>query len=530
MILKKVSPEWIVLGALVLIKLLIHGATGGNYELHRDAFLYLAMGDHPAFGYVSVPPFTPLLAFLLNSLEADSIFWVRLLPALSGAASLLVIGLLVKEFGGRTWAVLIAGLAFLLSPAFLRSNLLFQPVSFNQFFWLLSAYFIVKMLRRNHPRYWLHLGILWGVAFLNKYSIAFLALGFGIALALTPARRLFRSRYLLYGALAGLAIITPNLIWQYAHNWPVVTHMRTLHATQLVNVNITDFLIMQFLMNFHAIAVWLAGLVFLLFLNAGKPYRALGYTFLAVLAILIALRGKHYYSLGLYTPLFAAGGYLLEHIFAQRHRYLKPATAVLMSLLILPLAPFSLPVLSLEEMAAYGKATGPYGLEGALRWEDGRVHSLPQDYADMTGWRELGVTVTQTFLSLSPAEQARCMVYAENYGEAGAIRYYGRRFGLPEPVSFNDNFLLWAPDSIRGDILIYVNDEVEEISYFFSDVRSIGRINDPYARESGLPVYLCRGPRNGFERFYQTKVAALKGEYQQPGMSAWPSRITKNSP
>ena len=518
MISKTVSPEWMVLAMLVLIKLLIHGFAGGNYELHRDAFLYLAMGDHPAFGYVSVPPFTGLLALILNQAGSDGVFWVRLLPALAGAASLLVIGLLVKEFGGRTWAVLIAGLAFLLSPAFLRSNVLFQPVSFNQFFWLLSAYFMVRMLKTKHPRYWLHLGILWGVAFLNKYSIVFLALGFVIALALTPARGLFRSRYLLYGALAGLAITTPNLIWQYAHNWPVITHMRTLHETQLVNVNITDFLMMQFLMNFHALAVWLAGLIFLLFLKAGKPYRALGYTFLAVLAILILLQGKHYYSLGLYTPLFAAGGFALEQVLFQRYRFLKPAIAASLSLLILPLVPFSLPVLSLEQMVAYGKATGSYGLEGALRWEDGRVHSLPQDYADMTGWQELGVKVTQTYLSLSPEEQARCMVYAENYGEAGAIRYYGRQFGLPEPVSFSDNFLLWAPDSIRGDILIYVNDEVEEISYFFSDVRPVGRINDPFARESGLPVYLCRAPRNGFDQFYQAKVAELKAEYQQPGI------------
>lgn len=530
MILKKVSPEWIVLGVLVLIKLLIHGFTGGNYELHRDAFLYLAMGDHPALGYVSVPPFTPLLAFVLNFFGSDSLFGVRLLPALAGAASLLVIGLLVREFGGRTWAILIAGLAFLLSPAFLRSNLLFQPVSFNQFFWLLSAYFIVRMLKTSHPRYWLHLGILWGVAFLNKYSIVFLALGFMIALALTPARRLFRSRYLLYGALAGLAIITPNLIWQYTHNWPVITHMRTLHETQLVNVNIADFLTMQLLMNFHALAVWLAGLAFLLFLKRGKPYRALGYTFLAVLAILILLRGKHYYSLGLYTPLFAAGGYALEHVFSQRRRYFKPAIAVSMLLLILPLVPFSLPVLSLEAMVAYGRTLRPYGLEGALRWEDGKAHSLPQDYADMTGWQELGVKVTQVYLSLSPEEQSRCMVYAENYGEAGAIRYYGRRHGLPEPVSFNDNFLLWAPDSIRGDILIYVNDEVEEILYFFSDVRVVGRINDPHARENGLEVFLCRNPRNGFDRFYQAKVAGLKGEYQQPGINTWPSNFTKNSP
>lgn len=530
MISKKISPEWIVLGTLVLLKLLIHGITGGNYGLHRDAFLYLAMGDHPAFGYVSVPPFTGMLAFLLNQLGGDGIFWVRLLPALAGAGSLLVIGLLVREFGGRAWAVLIAGLAFLLSPAFLRSNLLFQPVSFNQFFWLLSAYVVVRMLGRNDPRYWLPLGILWGVAFLNKYSIVFLALGFGIALTLTPARVLFRSRYLLYGALAGLAIVTPNLLWQYAHNWPVITHMRTLHETQLVNVNISDFLTMQLLMNFHALAVWLAGLVFLLFLKAGRPYRALGYTFLAVLAILILLRGKHYYSLGLYTPLFAAGGYALEHYFAPRLRGVMPAVAASMFLLMLPLVPFSLPVLSLESMVAYGRATAPYGLDGALRWEDGRVHALPQDYADMTGWQELGGIVARTYLHLSPEEQARCRIYAENYGQAGAIRYYGRRFGLPEPVSFSDNFLLWAPDSIRGDILIYVNDEVEEISYFFSDVRLAGTIGDPHARESGLQVYLCRGPRNRFDDFYHAKVAELKRGYQPSGVGPWPGGFTKSSP
>lgn len=513
----RLSPEIGLIASLVILKLLAHFFTNANYELHRDVYLYLALAEHPDWGYISVPPLTPMIGKLAMALFGDSAFAVGFFPALIGAASLLVIALLVKELGGKTWALMIAGTAFILSPAFLRSNTFLMPVSFDQFAWLLSGYFIVLLLRKPDPRYWLHLGALGGIAFLNKYAIVFFMLAFLLALLLSPQRRLLRSKYFGFGVILGLLLILPNLIWQHQHNWPVIGHMDELRRTQLVNVNPVDFVLLQFLMNLHAVIVWLFGLAFLLFPKEGRRWRVLGLTFLFTNGILLLLSGKAYYTLGVYPMLFAAGGVAVEKNFAARGKFLRPALLALMIFIFLPVLPYSLPVLSLDEMAAYAEVSKKFGFAGALRWEDGRIHRLPQDYADMTGWRELAEIVGKTYQTLNVTEKASCAIYAENYGQAGAIRYYGKQWGLPEPVSFHETFLLWAPDSVKSlSTLIYVNDELgEDIQQLFEKIELAGQVNNAHFRENGLQVYLCRQPRREFADFYPEKVKRLKSRYQK---------------
>lgn len=525
------NPFWLTLAAFVVLKLALHFCTNTNYELHRDTYLYLALADHLDFGFVSVPPGIAVLAKLSNVLFGESDFAVGIFPALIGAASLLVIGLLVKEFEGGIWALVLACSAFVISPAFLRSNTFLQPVSFDQFFWLWSAYFIVKLLKSQNPIYWLHLSVVSGLAFLTKYAIAFLALAFLIALALSPQRRLFASKFFGLGAFMGLVLILPNLIWQGQHNWPVVQHMRELQETQLVNVALADFVLLQFLMNLPAVFVWIFGLIFLLSRREQNPYRALGFTFLLVLALLLALRGKAYYTLGIYTTLFAAGGAALEKYFTARRTLLKPLALAVMLAIALPVMPYSVPLLPMDKMLAYAEASKDFGLSGALQWEDGRIHSLPQDYADMIGWKELTAIVSKTYHGLSAAEQERCVIYAENYGQAGAIRYYGKQIGLPEPVSFHESFVFWAPAKIEHDdlILIYVNDELgEDLAQLFGEITLAGQLDNVYAREHGVQVYLCKNPQAGFAEFYNAKVAMLKNRFRSA--MSWASCAAKAQP
>ncbi|HDL18130.1 MAG TPA: glycosyltransferase family 39 protein [Bacteroidetes bacterium] len=455
-----------------------------------------------------------IVAKISEFLFGNSTFAVRIFPALIGAASVIVIALIVKKLGGKFWAILIACFAFIISPAFLRSNSLFQPVSFNQFYWLLTAYFVVVLIQTQNPKFWIHLFVLWGLAFLNKYSIAFLIVAFFPALLLTKDRKLILTKQFIWGAIIGFFIILPNLIWQFSHNWPVVHHMLELQRTQLVNVRIGDFFMSQLLMNIPNLLVWVFGLLFLLFFKDGKPYRILGYTFIFVILVLILLRGKPYYTLGIYTTLFAVGGFAIEKYFTNRLRLAKPLILVVMLFFSLPIIPYSLPILPFDKMIVYAEKSKQYGVEEALRWEDGRIHQLPQDYADMIGWKELGLTVAKAYHSLNEEEKSRCAIYAENYGEAGAIKYYGKKYKLPEPICFNGSFLFWAPDSLNINSLIYVNDDTSEISLYFNSVKQVGGITNIYARENGLPVFLCRGPRNNFEEFYRNKVRKLKSNYR----------------
>jgi hypothetical protein len=510
----KMTSPWYLIILFMLLKLTIHFLTNTNYELQRDAYLYLAMGYHPDLGYMSVPPSIAFLGAFMRLIFGDSVFAVRLAPALAGAFSVMLVGMFVRELGGKSWAIVIGCMAFITSPAFLRSNTLFQPVTFNQFYWLLSAYFLLRLINKQEPRYWLIIFSLWGLAFLNKYSIVFFAFSVVLAFMIIQKRELILNKYFAAGTAIGFLIVLPNLIWQYAHNWPVVHHMLDLQASQLVHVRIIDFLYMQILMNFPQVFIWLPGLIYFAFLKEKGTGRLFAVAYLILIATFLILRGKAYYTLGIY-PVFFAGGAVAIELWSRRAAILKYLAVPVMVLLLLPILPFGLPVLKPGPMVVYDESVESIGFGEVLRWEDGQIHSLPQDYADMIAWEELAGIVINTYQQLSPEEQPQTCIFTENYGEAGAIKYFGKKYHLPEPVSFNDSFIFWAPDTVRLNNLIYVNDDTSDVNYFFTEVTRVGQITNPYARESGLPVFLCRGPRNQFEEFYHRKVTELKAVYRR---------------
>ena len=496
-----------------LATLVIHMLVSTHYELHRDAYLYLAESNHLAWGYLSIPPLTPVVAHLWQILFGSSVFAIRLIPATIGVLCILLVGKIVEDLGGGTWSTVLACLAYLVSPAFLRSNTLFQPVTFDIFFWTLGTWAIVRLLNSEDQRWWLILGIILGFGFLNKYSIAFPALSFVIGLSLTKQRTLLRSVWVLWGLVAALLIMFPNLLWQYRQGWPVVHHMAQLSNNQLIHVRISDFFIMQLFMIFTAVPIFFAGFYFVLVDKSMQKFRSLGWTYISLLALMIILSGKSYYTLGIYPVFFAFGGIAITRYTRGTYQWIRPSLGGLMILLLLPILPVSLPVLSFPKMIKYDRVVSQWGMQDVLRWEDGTIHPLPQDYADMTGWKELADIVDSTWHSLSPEEQRKTGIYAENYGEAGAIHYFNKNKQIPEPISFNDSFLSWAPDSVSGSILIYVNNETTDIRKLFQNVTLEGKITDPNAREHGMQVYLCRKPIDGFSKFYADKVKRLRTEY-----------------
>lgn len=343
---------------------------------------------------------------------------------------------------------------------------------------------------------------------MNKYLIAGYAISFVVALLISKHRKLLFSRHFIIGTFLGLVIVIPNLIWQYSHNWPVMHHLSELARNQLVNVSVSGFLIDQIIMNFHAVVVWITGLLIFLFYLSERKFRVLSIASLFVILFLLITKGKSYYTLGAYTLMMAMGGYAIERYYSK---IWKSVVIVLMVLLSIPIMPFSLPVLNLAAMEKYAAPVA----DVTNRWEDGEVHPLPQDYADMTGWKDLSKIVISTYTSLPNDIRQNCSIYAENYGQAGAILFYGKKFGLPQPVSFSDNFLLWAPDSIIHENLIYVNDEVGDINKLFNNVELKGEIKNPYFRENGVKVFFCSQPSDIFKSFYKEKVSELKSVYRR---------------
>ncbi len=504
----KISKEWLIILGFAVLKLSIHLATNTNYELHRDALLYYSLGEHLAWGYVSVPPLIGVISKFATLIFGNTTFALRFFPALIGSISVIIIARFVKELKGGILAMILAMSAFILSPAFLRSNTLFQPVSFNQFFWLLSGYLLIKLINTQNTKFWILIFLVWGIGFLNKYSITFFIISSLTALLLTKHRNLLKSKYFFTGGILGIIIILPNIIWQFSYNWPLMHHMSELYKYQFANVSIPGFIIDQFVMNLPGVIVWVTGLITFLFFKQEKNYRVFAFIYLFTFLIIILLRGKSYYTLGLYPILFALGGYAVDKYFKTSMKYVTLGLTVL---LLLPILPFSLPIYSFEKIEKISKKNGEF----TNRWEDGKIHNIPQDYADMTGWKELGSIVIKQYNSLPDSERKSCSIYADNYGQAGAINFYGKKYGLPQPICFNDNFLLWAPDSIKNGPLIYVNHEVGDIDFLFKSYKKVGEVDNKYFRENGLKVYYCTQPTDTFRVFYAQKVHALKSMYQR---------------
>lgn len=508
MSIKAYLKENTLLIGLALIKLVTHFLTNTRYSFHRDEFLYLDEGNHLGWGFLEVPPLTPLIGKIATTVFGDSLFVVRLFPALAGAAMVILIGLMVKELGGKKWATLFACSAFILSPAFLRSNTLFQPVCFDQFWWFLFAYLLVKALNSEDRKYWIGMGIAAGLGWMTKYAIAFWIFSLLAGLLISPKRKALWSVNPLIAFGIALFIALPNLYWQYSYHFPVVHHMTDLAATQLVHVEPADFLTSQLLMQFAGFLVWIPGLFWLLFARSGQDFRYLGFAYLVLLALLLFLSGKDYYALGAYPALMAAGGVALERFFEHRAVVGRYGILVLMTGINLLALPMGLPVMSIEKMEKYCDRLAKYGVE--QRWEDGKIYPIPQDYADMHGWEEMAANVAKKYHALPKEKQATCLVYGGGYHHAGTLNYYRKKYKLPEAFSLNSSYLLWAPDSVHFDNMILLDDRWQDSSALFHVHEFVDSTRLPYVRDKGY-VFYRESPRFNVDSVIAARVREERG-------------------
>ncbi|KPL12544.1 MAG: hypothetical protein AMS26_17240, partial [Bacteroides sp. SM23_62] len=369
---------------------------------------------------------------------------------------------------------------------------------------------IFRLIRTNRSFYWYLIGLAAGLAFLNKYSVIFYLIGIIAAVLLTPLRAWLRKPQPYLAGSIALLIALPNVIWQVNHHWPVIQHMKELSETQLVHVRVDIFLIEQIMMFLPVFFIWIFGLIYVAFLKDGKPYRAFAWIYITVVLLLIVLRGKHYYTLGLYSTLFVFGGLFIERYFRDKMGFVKYILIFIIPPVSVVALPISLPILKPEPFIEFYKSIG---MEKFHRWEDGKYYDLPQDYADMIGWVELSGIVGETFLNLTPEQQAKCVILANNYGEAGSVNFYGLKYGLPPVISFNDSYIFWAPESIDADYLIKIGDS-DNLEELFHQVEIVGRISTPHARQEGTPVYFCADPKRDVNLVYQEELQRRLEGYQ----------------
>jgi len=505
--------------ALVKFALSLTLAGYGRYELHRDEYLYLDYGRHLAWGYLEVPPLTAGQSWLTLAL-GGGFFWVKFWPALWGSLTVFVVVRLAQRMGGGRWAQALAGLCYL-STVFGRLNLLFQPNSFEVLSFTLATYLVVRHAQPDgRPRHLYALGLVLGLGVLNKFTTFFFGAALLGALLLARPRLLARRELWLAVALAAL-VAAPTLLWQVTHGLPFRHHMALLQSSQLVHVDLAGFWRDQLLMCSPALPVWGAGLVAAL---RGRPQpaaRTAGWIYVFGLLILTVLHGKSYYALAYYPALFAVGAVWWEaRLAAATPRWTTAGrVALLLTLLVLqlPPLPYFYPVLPPPTMARLSRV-GFYQAIGVNRWEDGRAHELPQDYADMLGWQEMADKTWQAYQALPPDAAGHTLIKCDNYGQAGAINYYNRDRNLPAATSFNGSYVHWFPAAPAGGwryLLLIGEDDPEELRPYFQSWRQVGVVTNPNARERGTTVFVGVGPSPALlaraEAERQEELAAWEG-------------------
>jgi hypothetical protein len=487
-------------------------AVSARYGYVRDELYFLSAGRHLAFGYVDQPPLTPLLARLGAALTGNTLSGFRVLPALALGALVVMTAAMSGRLGaGRTGQVL-AALAAATCGEYLGAMHELTTTTPDFVFWAATLLLVMKLLASQDPRWWVAVGACAGLASEAKWNIAFLLAALAAGFALTGARRLLRSRYLLIGALIAAALAAPDLSWQAAHGWPGLEVFRALQ-TEAGHNRLVYWPAQVFYTGVALTPLWVAGAVWSLRSAAARPFRPVAIACVAVIALQFVLGGKAYYSGAAYTFLLAAGCLPLERRLGRRRasRADRPAregrrTGSAFWPPAVPIPAFWTPAFW---AAAAMVAGATLGAPVALPLLPARaLHVVPlqkinYDLGEEISWPSQVALVAREYRTLPAAQRARTTILTGNYGEAGAIGRYGPGDGLPPACSGANSFWLWGPPPAADSAAIAVDVDPALLRHEFTRVRRIATFRNGLGvadDEQGVPVFLATGLRSSWAR------------------------------
>jgi hypothetical protein len=478
---------------LALVKLAVHLYTGRRYGFFVDELYYMDCARHLAWGYVDQPPLVAVLAWLERSLLGDSLLALRSLSILAGAAEILLTGLIARELGGGRFAQFLSALCVLVAPGILGADHFFSMNSLEPLFWMGCVWLLIRIACTGDTRLWLWFGAIAGLGLENKYSMGLFGLALLAGLLLAGQYRLFASRWFWIGGVIAFLIFLPNLAWNIAHHFPFLELQQNIKRSgRDVALSPLRFLLQeQAAMLPLSLPVWLAGLWFFFFNARGRAYRFLGWAWIITAAVIMFLSPRIYYLFPAFPVAFAGGAVLWEQLLRRRgFLILKAAWITLMILMGAALTPVVLPVLSPEDYIQYAKVTH----QEQPRIENHELGPLPQLFADQFGWPEMAATVASVYNSLPADVRPRTAIFAQSYGQAGAIDYYGPRLGLPQAISGHQSHYLWGPGNYTGESMIVLGDRRARLEQIFTSVRWVAKIDNPYAMPyNNVDIYYCQG-------------------------------------
>jgi 4-amino-4-deoxy-L-arabinose transferase-like glycosyltransferase len=476
-----------ILWLLGLALFLLHMFTNGQYGFHQDEMVVLDNANNLDWGFVEYPPFTPFLARLELTLFGLSLVSARTFAALAHAIVLVLTGMMARELGGTLRTQVLAALAAAIAPIALIQGSQIQYVTFDFLWTVLCAYFALRLLKSDDPRWWLAVGAALGLGMMTKYTMAVFAAGLAGGVLLTDARRHLRSPWLWGGAALSVLICLPNLLWQVRHDFISLEFLSSIHARDVEIGRADGFLAEQFLFctNPFMLPLWTAGLYFYFKHSEGWRYRVLGWMYVLPFLIYLLAQGRSYYLAPAYPMLIAAGAFVwqgwFERLPALKARLSWGAAWTLLvagglagGALALPIAPVNSPL-----------------------WEvTSEVHDI---FTEQIGWPEMIATVAGIYAELPERDKPRAGILAGENDEAAAINLYGGDYGLPPAISGSNTFWLRGYGSPPPEILIVVGYSERDVLIIFEQCEAAGAITNPYGVENDLSnppvIYICRSPR-----------------------------------
>jgi hypothetical protein len=497
--------QYLIIAFIGFLNVILHLLPSFHFEYHRDELLYFSLVNHLDFGYATTPPLIGFMAFISKSIFGYSVFSARFFPALLSGLLVYLTSMIAKELNGNFRSQLISAIGVVGTMFLVMIYGVFTPYYFDIFFWTLAIYLLIKFVKTKSGKYLLTLGIVIGLSILNKYSIIFLIVS---ALVVLP----FSNKFFYWALLLSVLISSPNIIWQMVHHFPVINHMKELNESQLANVNRLEFIVGQLILLLPFTFVILPGIIFFLVNKQLKDFRFLLSLSAVVIILFLILKGKSFYTSGLYPFLIVVGALFVEKVVVNRYVF----STVLMLLIIISilLLPLNLPVFKPQQMIGYFDSFAKItGIDLLRKDEDGNYRKLPQVNADMLGWNEITEKTNKAWSMVE--DKNKCFIFCANYGQAGAISIIGKKYGLPEPISFSDTYRYWLPKDFKYNIdeLVYVigTDAMDSRNFndtkdFFNEMIEIGKVGNQLAIEYNTKIYLFKNPKNNFNEFWKGQI------------------------
>ena len=489
----------------------------GHYQPHRDEFLYLDQGNHLDWGYVENPPIISFFGYLTRLLGNEMV-WIKFWPSLFGALTFYLTAEIVLSFGGASFAIFLLFLSFVVT-GFLRIQFLLQPSFLDIFFCTAMALTLIKYVQSEKP-YWLYLfGISVGLGIMSKYSAGFYFAALMAGLLFSKQAKVYLNFHLYLALIIAAIIVAPNIYWQYQHNFPIVNQMKEMQDVQGQSMTAGKFITDQFMLLLPVFYLWIMGILYIVLLKKGlTSYSFLLTAFVLEIIYLLVTHGKGYYALNAYPPLLAIGAYNFARLTKKYVKILRYALITFSAFFGLFVAGMSIPVLPPDALAEIYESRNVINT-GVLQWDDQQNHSLPQDFADMLGWKEITDRTLRVYSSFTEDIKAHTLIIADNSGIAGALNYFGKSQGLPMAYCYTGSYALWMPDNMEVKNIILISPQAgasnDDVYKHFKVADQMDDITIPYARESGLKITLYAVPDGQQNDALKDAVAIKKQAYTQ---------------